>query len=63
MCSSSSLIHCFVVLKWPGQMGGGGGVVIVFSIFHYSVYTERGRLEDEAVCSGIVWFTQVAISQ
>ena len=32
-------------------------------IFHYLVYTERGRLEDEAGCSGIVWFTQVAISQ
>ena len=39
------------------------GGVIVFSIFHYSVSTERGRLEDEAGCSGIVWFTQVAISQ
>ena len=38
-------------------------MVIVFSIFHYSVSTERGRLEDEAGCSGIVWFTQVAISQ
>ena len=59
MCGSSSLIHSFVSLKWPG----GGGVVIVFSIFHYLVSTKRGRLEDEAGCSGIVWFTQVAISQ
>ena len=42
MCSSSSLIHCFVFLKWPGKMGAGGGGVIVFSIFHYSVSTERG---------------------
>ena len=59
MCGSSSLIHCFVFLKWPGQGGG----VIVFSIFHYSVSTERGKLEDEVGCSGIAWFTQVAISQ
>ena len=41
-------------------MGGG---FMAFFIFHYSVSTERGRLEDEVGCSGIVWFTQVAISQ
>ena len=64
MCSSSSLIHCFVFLKQPGQMvAGGGGGVIVFSIFHHSVSTDRGRLEDEAFCRGIVWFTLEATSQ
>ena len=48
-------------LKWAGQIGGGGG--LGFLIFHFSVSTEKGWLEDEAGCSGIVWFTQVAISQ
>ena len=51
---------CFF-LNGLGRWGGGGGHS--FLIFHYSVSTERGELEDEAVCSGIVWFTQVAISQ
>ena len=37
--------------------------IIVFSIFHSSASTERARLESEAGCSGIVWLTQVAISQ
>ena len=50
-------------MAWAGGGGGGGGGVIVFSIFHYSVSTKRGKLEDEAGCSEIVWFTQVAISQ
>ena len=55
-------------LKWAGQMGGGGGGgggggSWLLLIFHYSVSTERGRLEDEVGCSGIVWFSQVAISQ
>ena len=49
-------------LKWAGQIGGGGGV-IAFLIYHYTVSNERGWLEDEAGCSGIVWFTQEAISQ
>ena len=35
-------------------------IIIAFLIFHYSVSTERGRLEDEAGCNAIVWFTQVA---
>ena len=60
MCGSSSLIHCFVFLKWPRQMGGGYSFL---DTSLYSVSTERGKLEDEAGCSGIVWFTQVAISQ
>ena len=42
---------------------GGGGGVIAFLIFHYSVSTEKGWLEDKAGCSEIIWFTQVAISQ
>ena len=49
---------CFSSMAWADGWG-----VIVLPIFHYSVSTERGRLEDEAVCSWIVWFTQVAISQ
>ena len=38
-------------------------IIIAFLIFRYSVSTERGRLEDEAGCNAIVWFTQVAIIQ
>ena len=58
MCRSSSLIHSFVF----SEMAWADGGVIVFLIFHYSVSTERGKLEDEVGCSGIVFFTQVAIS-
>ena len=34
----------------------------VFSIFHYSAFTARGRLDCEAGCSRGVCLTQVAIS-
>ena len=47
-------------MAWADR-GGGGYSFLDTSI--YSVSTERGKLEDEAGCSGIVWFTQVAISQ
>ena len=40
MCGSSSLIHSFVFLKWPMQVGGGGGGhsfldTSLFSIYQY----------------------------
>ena len=39
-------------MGWADRGGGGG--VIGFLIFHFSVSTEKGWLEDEAGCSGIV---------
>ena len=51
------------LIRGGGMFGLSRLCIIVFSIFHYSASTERARLESEACCSGIVWLTQVAISQ